>query len=87
VNLSKVPGSRILSKHSILFRFSQPGRECAMSPGNIRVGSWCNGRQPSPMSALASQLCRVSPFASLTCMPPNAPDNLSRNAVDTKRAA
>jgi RNA polymerase sigma-70 factor, ECF subfamily len=29
------------------------------------------------MSALASQLCRVSPFASLTCMPPNAPEDLS----------
>ena len=40
--------------------------------------------KPSPMSALArqlcigSQLCRVSPFASLTCMPPNAPEDLSR---------
>jgi RNA polymerase sigma-70 factor, ECF subfamily len=30
------------------------------------------------MSALAGQLCRVSPFASLTCMPPNAPEDLSR---------
>jgi RNA polymerase sigma-70 factor, ECF subfamily len=30
------------------------------------------------MSALASQLCRVSLFASLTCMPPSAPD-LSRS--------
>ena len=28
--------------------------------------------------ALARQLCRVSPFASLTCMPPNAPEDLSR---------
>jgi RNA polymerase sigma-70 factor (ECF subfamily) len=30
------------------------------------------------MSALASQLCRVSPFASLTCMPPNGSEDLSR---------
>src|SRR5277367_55470 len=30
------------------------------------------------MSALASQLCRANPFASLTCMPPNAPEDLSR---------
>ncbi len=30
------------------------------------------------MSALARQLCRVSPFASLTCMPPNAPEDVSR---------
>src|SRR5271156_1957503 len=30
------------------------------------------------MSASASHLCRVSPFASLTCMPPNAPGDLSR---------
>ena len=29
------------------------------------------------MRALASQLCRVSLFASLTCMPPNAPEDLS----------
>jgi RNA polymerase sigma-70 factor, ECF subfamily len=30
------------------------------------------------MSALARQLCRVSPFASLTCMRPNVPEQLSR---------
>jgi RNA polymerase sigma-70 factor, ECF subfamily len=30
------------------------------------------------MSTLARQLCRVSPFASLTCMPQNAPEDLSR---------
>src|SRR5277367_4382471 len=30
------------------------------------------------MSASASHLCRVGPFASLTCMPPNAPGDLSR---------
>jgi RNA polymerase sigma-70 factor, ECF subfamily len=30
------------------------------------------------MSALANQLCRVSPFASLTCMPPNTPEDLRR---------
>jgi RNA polymerase sigma-70 factor (ECF subfamily) len=30
------------------------------------------------MSLLASQLSRVSPFASFTCMPPNAPEDLSR---------
>jgi len=29
------------------------------------------------MSSLARQLCRVSPFASLTCMPQNAPEDLS----------
>src|SRR5277367_4917498 len=30
------------------------------------------------MSALASQLCRANPFASLTCMSLNAPEDLSR---------
>jgi len=30
------------------------------------------------MSASALQLCRVSPFASLTCMPPHVPEDLSR---------
>jgi RNA polymerase sigma-70 factor, ECF subfamily len=30
------------------------------------------------MSGLACQLCGVGPFASLTCMPPNAPEDLSR---------
>src|SRR5271156_260064 len=30
------------------------------------------------MRAAASRLCRVGPFASLTCMPPNAPGDLSR---------
>jgi len=38
------------------------------------------------MSALASQLCRVSPFASLTCMPPNAPEDLSRTIETLYRA-
>ncbi len=32
---------------------------------------------PSTVSALSSQLYRVSPFASLTFMPPNAPEDLS----------
>src|ERR1700733_2162194 len=30
------------------------------------------------MSASALRLCRVSPFASLTCMPPHVPEDLSR---------
>jgi RNA polymerase sigma-70 factor, ECF subfamily len=30
------------------------------------------------MSTSARQLCRVSPFATLTCMPPNAPEDVSR---------
>jgi RNA polymerase sigma-70 factor (ECF subfamily) len=34
--------------------------------------------KPFPMSALASQLCRVNPFASLTCMPPNASEDVRR---------
>ena len=49
-----------------------------LSHAHLRGSILLSPCKPSPRSASASQLCRVRPFASFTCMPPNAPEDLHR---------